>query len=167
MWMPQETFDENFTWVQVRACCHPATSHYLSQYWRRFISPYGLTRPQWVKDTFQIRLALTYSDCIQTSRSNIRTNKYIHLPVLKFLKASCTTFTRKICSEHHIGHIIIIQDVTNVAGCLAGVTEHYRGNSAIHVTLHIRHHSSCRQNRKRNHFIGWVQRGHITVKSLI
>ena len=30
------------------AWCHQATSHYLSQCWPRSISPYGITRPQWV-----------------------------------------------------------------------------------------------------------------------
>ena len=31
------------------AWCHQATSHYLSQCWPRSMSPYGITRPQWVK----------------------------------------------------------------------------------------------------------------------
>ena len=30
------------------AWCHQATSHYLSQCWPRSLSPYGVTRPQWV-----------------------------------------------------------------------------------------------------------------------
>ena len=29
--------------------CRQATSHYLSQWWLRSLSPYGITRPQWVK----------------------------------------------------------------------------------------------------------------------
>ena len=35
--------------VQVMAWCRQATSHYLSQRWPRSLSPYGVTRPQWVK----------------------------------------------------------------------------------------------------------------------
>ena len=31
------------------ACCHQATSHYLSQCWPRSMLPCGITRPQWVK----------------------------------------------------------------------------------------------------------------------
>ena len=31
------------------AGCRQATSHYLSQCWPRFLSPYGVIRPQWVK----------------------------------------------------------------------------------------------------------------------
>ena len=33
------------TLVQVRAWCHQATSHYLSQYWPRPMSPYDVTNP--------------------------------------------------------------------------------------------------------------------------
>ena len=31
------------------AWCHQATSHYLSQCWPKSLSPYGITRPRWVK----------------------------------------------------------------------------------------------------------------------
>ena len=34
--------------AQVMACCHQATSHYLSQCWPKSMSSPGLTRPQWV-----------------------------------------------------------------------------------------------------------------------
>ena len=36
---------------QVMAWYRQATSHYLSQCWLSFLSPYGVPRPQWVKDT--------------------------------------------------------------------------------------------------------------------
>ena len=36
------------TLLQVMACCHQATSHFLKQCWASFISPYGVTRPKWV-----------------------------------------------------------------------------------------------------------------------
>ena len=41
--------DDQPTLVQVMAWCRQATSHYLSQCWPRSLSPYGVTRPQWVK----------------------------------------------------------------------------------------------------------------------
>ena len=41
------TYDKS-TLVQVMAWCRQATSHYLSQCWPRSLSPYGITRPQWV-----------------------------------------------------------------------------------------------------------------------
>ena len=48
-WIPQELTDNKSTLVQVMAWCRQATSHYLSQCWPRSMSPYGITRPQWVK----------------------------------------------------------------------------------------------------------------------
>ena len=40
--------DDQSTLVQVIAWCRQATSHYLRQCWSRSLSPYGVTRPQWV-----------------------------------------------------------------------------------------------------------------------
>ena len=34
------------------AWCRQATSHYLSQCWPRSLSPFGVTRPQWVKPSY-------------------------------------------------------------------------------------------------------------------
>ena len=44
-WMPLDLTDDKSTLVQVMAWCCQATSHYLSQCWPRFMSPYGVTRP--------------------------------------------------------------------------------------------------------------------------
>ena len=47
-WMPLDLTDK-LTLVQVMAwCCQTAQSHYLSQCWPIFMSPYGVTRPQLV-----------------------------------------------------------------------------------------------------------------------
>ena len=48
-WMPRDLTDDKSTSVQVMAWCRQATSHYLSQCWPTSMSPYGVTRPQWVK----------------------------------------------------------------------------------------------------------------------
>ena len=48
IWMSLDFTDDQSTLVQVMAWCRQATSHYLSQCWPRFLSPYGVTRPQWV-----------------------------------------------------------------------------------------------------------------------
>ena len=45
-WMSLDLTDDKSTLVQVMAWCRPATSHYLSQCWPRFLLPYGVTRPQ-------------------------------------------------------------------------------------------------------------------------
>ena len=47
-WMPRDLTDDKSTLVQVMTWCLQATSHYLSQCWPRSMSPYGVTRPQWV-----------------------------------------------------------------------------------------------------------------------
>ena len=52
-WMPQDlTDDESIFMVQIMAWCHQATSHYLSQFWPRFMSPYDISKPQWVKKKY-------------------------------------------------------------------------------------------------------------------
>ena len=49
MWVPQNTLDDKSALGHVMAWCCQAPSHYLSQSWPRSVSPYGLTKPQWVK----------------------------------------------------------------------------------------------------------------------
>ena len=48
-WMSLDLNEDKSTLVQVMVWCRQATSHYLSQCWPRSLSPYGVTRPQWVK----------------------------------------------------------------------------------------------------------------------
>ena len=48
--MPQNPSDDKSTLVQVMAWCRQAASHYLSQCCPKSLSPYGVTRPQWVND---------------------------------------------------------------------------------------------------------------------
>ena len=58
--------DDKSTLVQVMAWCRQTTSHYLSQCWPSSMSPYGVTRPEWVNngeshhdlDTLSTSLAL-------------------------------------------------------------------------------------------------------------
>ena len=51
-WILQSTFNAKSALVQVMVWCLLATSHYLSQCWSRFLSPYGVTGPQWVNYRF-------------------------------------------------------------------------------------------------------------------
>ena len=48
-WMPWDLTDDKSALVHVMVWCRQATSHYLRQCWPRSLSPYGVTRPQWVK----------------------------------------------------------------------------------------------------------------------
>ena len=45
IWMSMDFTDDQSTLVHVMAWCRQATSHYLSQCWLSFLSPYGVTRP--------------------------------------------------------------------------------------------------------------------------
>ena len=55
IWMSLDWTDDQSTLVQVMAWCCQATSHYLSQCWLRSLSPYGVTRPQWVKYCIKLK----------------------------------------------------------------------------------------------------------------
>ena len=48
IWISLGFTGDQSTLFQVMAKCHQATSHYLSQCWPRSLSPYGVTRLQWV-----------------------------------------------------------------------------------------------------------------------
>ena len=48
IWMSLEFSDAQSTLVQEMAWCRQAASYYPSQCWPRFLSPSGVTRPQWV-----------------------------------------------------------------------------------------------------------------------
>ena len=53
-WMPRNLTDDKSTLVQVMSWCRQAPSHYLSQCWPSSMSPYGVTRPQWVNVTISL-----------------------------------------------------------------------------------------------------------------
>ena len=55
--MPHDLTDDKSTLVQVMAWCRQATSHNLNQCWPRSPRPYGVTRPQWVKDSLYAAMA--------------------------------------------------------------------------------------------------------------
>ena len=61
--MPLDLTDDKSTLVQVMAWCRWATSHYLSQCWPRSLSPYGVTRPQWVNSLVYVVNCFTHWIC--------------------------------------------------------------------------------------------------------
>ena len=62
VWMSLDFTADLSPLVQVMAWCLQATSHYVSQCWSRSLSPYGVTRPQWVNQDFScFQKALTKS----------------------------------------------------------------------------------------------------------
>ena len=47
-WMPPNLTNDKSILVYVMAWCHQAARHYQSQHWPRYLSSYGVSRPQWV-----------------------------------------------------------------------------------------------------------------------
>ena len=68
---PKNLTNEMSILVQVRAWFYQATCHYLNQCWSRSMSPYGITRAQWVKWTTYV--------VINTSRYKQMTGNYRQL----------------------------------------------------------------------------------------
>ena len=68
-WMPQNTFDDKSTLVQVMALCHQVTSHYLSQCWPWSMSAYGITRLQWVKWNRIVVISMEFLHCLRQKLS--------------------------------------------------------------------------------------------------
>ena len=78
-WMPLDLTDDESTLVQVMAWCCQATSHYLSQCWLRSMSPYGVTRPQWVKRT---PTWYTHSICFPGMAKNVSSSSKISATIM-------------------------------------------------------------------------------------
>ena len=56
MWIEKNLTDDESMMVQEMAWCHQATSHYQNQCLPRFMSPYGIIRPQSIKKCFLEKL---------------------------------------------------------------------------------------------------------------
>ena len=89
IWMALDITDDQSTLVQVMAWCRQATSHYLSQYWPRSVSPHGVTRPQWVKATLMYQGYTVYEYRVNLVRrcqplSNITVYTYSPWLIEKF-----------------------------------------------------------------------------------
>ena len=57
--MPENLTNDKSTLVQLMPWCTQASSHYLNQCWLKSLSPYGITRPRWVKDNKDLHFAAT------------------------------------------------------------------------------------------------------------
>ena len=71
------------------AWCHQATSHYLSQWWSSSMSPYGVTRLQWVKNPVNI----PELDRNHVNAGSIWTGIMLTLATSAWFGASFGTFT--------------------------------------------------------------------------
>ena len=77
-WMPHNFINGKSTLVQVMACCHQATSHYLNQCWPKSLFPNSIPRPQWV-NLLTSGVKLCIKDAANCALYNIFFNKYLYL----------------------------------------------------------------------------------------
>ena len=66
---PQNLIDDKSVLVQVMAWCRQATSHYLNQCRPRYMSPYGVTRPQWLISSVHICCIANTQRAVSNSHS--------------------------------------------------------------------------------------------------
>ena len=69
-WMPQNTFDDKSTLVQVMAWWYQASGHYLSQCWPRSVSLYAFTRAQWVNWSLDMSKIMSTIYCEAVLKTN-------------------------------------------------------------------------------------------------
>ena len=72
--------EDKATLVQVKAWCHQGTSDYLNQCWPRSLSPYDVTRPQWVKN--QQKIITLLSIILPQQWCNIVMSEGLSLPLI-------------------------------------------------------------------------------------
>ena len=102
IWMSLDCMDDQSTLVQVMALCHQATSHCLSQCWLRSLSPYRVTRPQWVniKKCYTLHIMTTSQNkqavCIPYSMSGKELER------VRYIKYLSVTINNHLSWEPHI-----------------------------------------------------------------
>ena len=119
---------------------HQATSHYLSQCWPRFLSPYGVTRPQWVKNL---------SDIIWYHRAGSTLGQVLACYMMApshYLAWLCHAWTEEklksheTCSGGHNPTIVIKFQASDVDNCFTKYTWTPK------ILLTIKHYNHRSQN---------------------
>ena len=153
--MPLNLTDDKSTLIQVMAWCHQATSHYLSQCWPRSMSPYVITKPQWVKLSFLISHTIWYTQSKFHITWNIFSNKIYHQiislqqdpywprPVSWYTRGNCgwgngQSETSKYWHWRLLSGVKRkLKNATFFRNC------HYVGWSHIYTGLKLGHHCAC------------------------
>ena len=144
-WMPWDLNDDKSTLVQVMAWCRQATSHYLSQCWPSSMSPYGVTRPQWVNYKYQTsilsdltegppmpptHLALTKGQCqIEQKFSWFTNQKRISNYFLKF-----QTWSQKVLLVLPYFSLVLLFFISHVSRTIKNL-QYTRAWIALHINI--------------------------------
>ena len=122
--MSLDLADDEWTLVQVMACCRQATRHYLSQCSPRSKSPYGVSRPKWVNYrqrlywNFLIRVTISINmQCHENLLKGLAKCSVTPLRLLKTPGPS-TIATVRIQSCQRRSHRLLINTITASRGCL-------------------------------------------------
>ena len=97
-WISLDFTDGKSTLVQVMAWCHQATSHYLNQCWPRSMSPYGVTRPQWVNNWKLIYIESLTLTCTRLLRASSSFSLILFRRYSSYANGSAMVFA---CIEKH------------------------------------------------------------------
>ena len=81
-WMPLDLTDDKPTLVRVMAWCRQATSHYLSQYWARFMLLYGIIRPQWLNHLVSSSFFFFVPTCLFHSLAEREMTSWYVFPII-------------------------------------------------------------------------------------
>ena len=113
--MLRDLTDDKSSLIQVMAWCHQATRHYLSHCWPRSMSPYGVTRPQWVKKlklkngSQTYRITQSIFDCTSSAvHTTIVTIDIYAQPSAVIYNTNITYLTNfKDASTLYVNHLIV------------------------------------------------------------
>ena len=87
------------------AWCRQATSHYLSQCWPRSLSPYGVTRPQWVKNTSALSVSTVVADGLAQLGAGTSAGKVV---------TKCVSYIYGLVQERHNASALAFHSQTDV-----------------------------------------------------
>ena len=100
-YMPQNTYHDKSTLVQVMSWCHQATSHYLSQWWPGSMSPYGVRMQQRVNAGFETLIKLSCNENLITTynpQTTVRPCNYALRVELCFVLANALRYkSQTVC----------------------------------------------------------------------
>ena len=141
-WMPLDPTDDKSTLYQVMAWCCQATSHYLSQCWPSFISPYGITRPQWVNKSsyiwYRYHFKCIYNKCACSCKNLYSYWIFCHtkckVAPCKFLRSSVSHIKATECKKKTKGYFLHkLKIICRTVSCFA--TAWWHSNFTYHLKI--------------------------------
>ena len=125
-WMSQGLTDDKSTLIQVMAWCHQATSHYLNQCWSRSMSPYGVTRLQWVRAWTSNDIPKEIMECNYWSMSKFQIKQRRPGGLLEIRSISISNKMSSLNVSNLVYYIISIWNLTwtsDILRCLSNFRE--------------------------------------------